>query len=488
MKKLSDRTKDGYVHYVDGTHESSLITTTEITSDQLASDDEFDVIIVGAGFAGLIAARELSCRGQRVLILEARDRIGGRTFTAQMGEETYEMGGQIVHWSQPHVWAEITRYGFSIKELESMKVKHVSLLLDQGSRLKVLSMTDFMAILSKVMDNYCNVDGAQGRTVFPLPHTPLAELEAIQKYEKLSLKDRLDQISASLGDDKEEILQIMDAYLSSNVQSNIEKGGFVVHLLWWVMTDCDTNRMCEKTSRCTIREGTGAFAQAILKDCQNTKLLLSTPVVSIDRTNENSVKIRTKTEQSFTARATIITVPLNVLKTIEFIPPLRSEKQRAVNEGQGDGGIQFWAKLETPIGMWYGLAPYPNPITVAFTYDAEGSTIVGFGPDEMLDTHDVVAVEHELRKFVPNIKVKYLISHDWRNDPYALGTWCWYPPGQISSNLLALQSSEPPLFFASSDSANGWLGSIDGAIGSALTNSRHVLNYLNSRSNSGCSH
>ena len=67
-------------------------------------------------------------------------------------------------------------------------------------------------------------------------------------------------------------------------------------------------------------------------------------------------------------------------------------------------------------------------------------------------------------------------------------TWCWYRPGQVSSNLPPLQASEPPLFFASSDSANGWLGSIDGAIGSALANARQVQNYLNTRSTNGCSH
>jgi monoamine oxidase len=405
-----------------------------------------------------------------------------------MGNETYEMGGKMVHWSQPHVWTEITRYGFSVIELDIMKSEHVSLLLDQGSRLKVLPIADFMAILCKAMDKYSNVDGDQGRTVIPLPHAPLAAHETIQIYAKLSLKDRLDQISASLGDDKEEILQILDAYLSSNASSKLEHGGFLDHLLWWVTTDCDTNLLLDKTSRYTIREGTSVFAQAILKDCQNIKLLLSTPVISIDRTNENSVKIRTTTGQLFTTRAAIITIPLNVLKTIEFSPPLGSEKQRAVNEGQSRGGTKFWAKLENPIGIWHGLAPYPNPIAVAFTYDLEGSMIVGFGPDELLDIHDVVAVERELRKFIPNIKVKYVIGHDWRNDPYSLGTWCWFRPGQMSSNLLALQSSEPPLFFASGDSANGWLGSIDGAIGSGLKNARHVHNYLNSRSSGVCSH
>ena len=421
VKKISSRTEDGYIRYTNGTWENGLQTTTEITSDQSVNDNIYDVIVVGAGFAGLIAARELSCRGQRVLVLEARDRIGGRTFTAQVENQTYEMGGMIIHWSQPHVWAEVTRYGLSVIELQIMKAKYISLLLDQGSRLKVLPMADFMSVLCTAMDQFSNIDGAQGRTVFPLPHTPLFALETVKMYEKLSLKDRLDQVSESFGENKEEILQIMDAYLSTNVQTSIEHGGFIDHLLWWVITECETNLLFDKTSRYTIREGTSAFAQAILNDCQNIKLLLSTPVVSIDQTHDNCVTIRTKTDQLFTAHTAIITVPLNVLKTIEFSPSLACEKQRAAAEGQNHGGVKFSVKLENPIGIWYGLAPYPNPISVAFTGDEEGSVIVGFGPDGILDIHDAVAVERELRKFLPTIKVKYVISHDWRNDPYAQG-------------------------------------------------------------------
>ncbi|CAF3941378.1 unnamed protein product, partial [Rotaria sp. Silwood1] len=63
------------------------------------------------------------------------------------------------------------------------------------------------------------------------------------------------------------------------------------------------------------------------------------------------------------------------------------------------------------------------------------------------------------------------------------GTWGWYRPGQVTSNLLTLQEHEPPLFFASSDIANGWRGFIDGALESGLTVVRHVERYLNEKSN-----
>ncbi|MDT7642762.1 MAG: hypothetical protein QOC67_6063, partial [Pseudonocardiales bacterium] len=60
--------------------------------------ESYDVVIVGAGFAGLTAARELSRRGYSVLQLEARDRIGGRTWTDDRFGRELEMGGTWVHW------------------------------------------------------------------------------------------------------------------------------------------------------------------------------------------------------------------------------------------------------------------------------------------------------------------------------------------------------------------------------------------------------
>jgi phytoene dehydrogenase-like protein len=59
-----------------------------------------------------------NCReGHKVLLLEARDRIGGRTWTSVIEGYPYEMGGTWVHWGQPHVWTEISRYNL-VDQLE----------------------------------------------------------------------------------------------------------------------------------------------------------------------------------------------------------------------------------------------------------------------------------------------------------------------------------------------------------------------------------
>jgi monoamine oxidase len=470
-------TTDGFLHHSDGLIGSGLPTPAAVESQKLPNTEEFDVIIVGAGFAGLIAARELSLRGRKVLIVEAKDRIGGRTFTAQIDNRNYEIGGTWIHWSQPHVWTEVTRYGLSLTETKGATADHLSLLLDNGTKLKEASMADLWPAMAKVMEKYTDIDGVQGRTVMPLPHTPFAANEAVQKYDQLSMKDRLDQVLNAL-DCNDEIMLMLLSLLSMNMQGDIAEGGFIDHLRWWALGDYDMARMFDKLGRYKIKEGTSALAQAILNDCQNVTLLLSTPIVSIDRASGNSVTIRTQTGQLLMGRAAIVTIPLNALKNIEFCPPLESKRKSAITTGQCRGGTKFWVKLEKPIGDWFGFAPYPSPITMAYTDDQEGSVIVGFGPDGLLDIQNINVIEKELKKLLPDIKVQYVLGHDWRNDPFILGTWSWYKPGQMSSSLVALQTPEPPIFFASGDISNGWRGFIDGALESGLTSVRDVQQYL----------
>ena len=70
-----------------------------------------DVIVIGAGFAGCAAAREVRRAGKTPLVLEARDRIGGRTWTSDWDGQRFERGGNYFHWFQPHLWTEVMAAG-----------------------------------------------------------------------------------------------------------------------------------------------------------------------------------------------------------------------------------------------------------------------------------------------------------------------------------------------------------------------------------------
>jgi|GEM_PF-2758195 NADPH-dependent 2,4-dienoyl-CoA reductase/sulfur reductase-like enzyme len=66
---------------------------------------EYDTIVIGGGFAGVSASRDLSWRGKKTLLLEAKSRLGGRAWTTRFSGHDVDIGGTWIGWSQPHVWS-----------------------------------------------------------------------------------------------------------------------------------------------------------------------------------------------------------------------------------------------------------------------------------------------------------------------------------------------------------------------------------------------
>ena len=72
-----------------------------------------DVIVVGAGFSGLSAADLLASEGRNVCVVEARDRVGGRTATVQLADGTaVDLGGQWLGPTQDRMYALCRRFGY----------------------------------------------------------------------------------------------------------------------------------------------------------------------------------------------------------------------------------------------------------------------------------------------------------------------------------------------------------------------------------------
>jgi len=74
-----------------------------------ASAADIDVIVIGAGAAGLAAAHDLKAAGRKALVLEARDRIGGRAFTDASLGPAYDAGAMFIHWAERNPWVQIAR-------------------------------------------------------------------------------------------------------------------------------------------------------------------------------------------------------------------------------------------------------------------------------------------------------------------------------------------------------------------------------------------
>ena len=72
-----------------------------------------DVIVVGGGLSGMNAARRLTAKGQRVIVLEAREEVGGRTKTVEVNGHRFDVGGQWTGPGQPRMYALIDELGLT---------------------------------------------------------------------------------------------------------------------------------------------------------------------------------------------------------------------------------------------------------------------------------------------------------------------------------------------------------------------------------------
>lgn len=75
----------------------------------IARAAEPDVIVIGAGAAGIAAAKQLKAAGRSAIVLEARGRLGGRTFTDSSLGPSYDAGAMFIHWAERNPWTEIAR-------------------------------------------------------------------------------------------------------------------------------------------------------------------------------------------------------------------------------------------------------------------------------------------------------------------------------------------------------------------------------------------
>src|SRR6201999_3091174 len=96
------------------------MVATHLTANM--ADNIYDVVVIGAGMAGLTAARALAEGGLKVLVVEAQDRIGGRIWTRRVGDETIELGAEFIHVRPPELWALIEEAGLETYERQGAQI------------------------------------------------------------------------------------------------------------------------------------------------------------------------------------------------------------------------------------------------------------------------------------------------------------------------------------------------------------------------------
>jgi monoamine oxidase len=420
------------------------------THEKIFMIDSYDVAVIGAGFAGITAARDLSMAGHSVVLLEARDRVGGRTYLSEAFGRQLDMGGTYTHWTKPHVWCELKRYGIGLVSPLSIAKSYwlVDGVVHSGTP------ADF-AQLTEPLLKQCFADA---RLHFSQPgNIAAADVSAIEKQ---TIGNRIDSLNLSTHD-RDLLINVM----ATLVGSESEQG--LAQFLFWCATYFGNWTAFSESGGCwPIEGGTRGLLDAMTADSK-AELCLSTPVAAIEDHGQE-VTVTTRDGQRIRAQHVVVALPLNTLSDVSIKPPLPQPVRTMIEQKHAIKPSKIWVRVKGEIETFLAHAPVgKHPINTARTeYRHDGDTlIVCFCSDaSTLDGGDREAVQHALRTFVPDIEVIETAWHDWASDPYAKGGWVHHRPGNLTQVVPQMRKPHGRIHFAGGDFAAIGVGGIEGAI------------------------
>lgn len=424
-----------------------------------------DVVVIGAGFAGITAARELGYAGKRVVVLEARDRIGGRTWLDERMGKPLELGGTWLHWTQPFVWAEIFRYGIGTVQ-SPVPTKAWWFPGDVAEEI------DPDALIQK-MDAANRALTAEARVYFEDPYKPLSHPD-LAEIDKVTVKEKLDSIEMD-----DDVRTLMESFWALNFNGSIEEGAYTQALRWAALTNGDWAVNFEACATYKFEGGTKRLIEAMAADVKGD-IKFNSPVAKVDSASERVV-VTTVAGDVYEADHVIETVGIRALGNIEFVPALPIAVQSAITRGQAAQGTKVWIKVKGPVEPFvaFGKADWPLNFFQADVETADGNRLViAFGPDHtLIDPLDKDAVTEVLHRLRPDLEVLEVTGHDWVKDEFSQQTWSMHKPGFLSESLAVIQQTDGRVIHSGTDFANGWSAFFDGAIESGLTAARHVISH-----------
>lgn len=425
-----------------------------------------DVIIIGAGFAGITAGRELTNLGHSAIILEARNRIGGRTWfgLSPLGQEL-ELGGTWVHWVQPHIWSEIIRYNLPLTRSPQPE-KAIWYNKEQAKEMSPDALFNILNEGLSIMDK-------EAIKVFPNPHQFDCNHKDIQNIEDISLTDKINLLNLD-----EQHREKLKAMMALNFHGNPDNAAYSQYLRWTALCGGNWSFLFEACATYKLKNGTLSLLKAIQSESR-AKIHLEAIVESITE-DEYGVLVITQDGKEYRSKQLICTVPLNTLTNIKFSPALDPVLTSVSQTRHAAEGIKIWIRIKGYIENIVGLANADCPLNftqVEYTIDGD-TLLVAFGPSADINRINIKspkAIEKILQQWLPKVEVINIDCHDWAHDSFSLGTWAMLRPNQLKTiQKTAQQSLGNRIHFCGSDFAQGWAGFMDGAIESAKTISYRV--------------
>lgn len=433
------------------------------------------VIVIGAGFSGLVAARELQTAGIDCEVFEARDRIGGRAWTDERMGRALEMGATWVHWFQPYIWSEVTRYN---QKIHTSPADNQAFWLTQG---EVRTATEAEAddkMLPGLEAIYRHSD-----EFFPNPHDPLAILREefgadpdlvaeFREFDQTSVMEILDKEGVD-----QEVKDMVEGFWAAAYIGDPYQGSSLMAKQWAALSDHSHKLVDEINLRFKLNNGMAGIYNSIREDL-TCPVHLSTPVVAITHHDEG-VSVTLENGQRREADEVICTVPLGALTNIEFDPPLTADQQRLVEQKWNSTGAKIWIKIKGhhKIIAYAGKDQPMSLIRSEYFMDDDTTILVGFGANhDAVNLEDTASGQAIMDTWGLGVEVVECTGHDWVKDKWTQQVWATLRKGQFIDGWSHFINSPNHLHFAGADFAPGWRGVVvDGALQSGIMTARQVI-------------
>ncbi len=416
----------------------------------------YDVVVIGGGFAGVCAARDLGHAGLSVVIVEARDRLGGKTWTAPFPgtAQSVEMGGT---WVSPnyhlYVRREIERYGLELSPSRAGEVRFSWSFVGKDSRAFPVD-GDELYDLERAWYQIIKESHRIERDT-PRDQHDLADLD-------VSVAEFLDRLA--LGP---QTRQFLEAFAALGSGADPTEWSALTALSWVAAMDHSAwgwyASVVDK-----LAAGTGGAIQKMVEDSR-ADVVLSAPITHVEQDQEG-VTVRARDGATFRGAHAVVASPIATWHDIEWGWSLSPEKVNAAANPHAGRMRKIWVRLAGAPTDVIGFGLGGQLLWISPEYDLDDGTqlMVCFSaPQNGLTAGGGASIQAAVEHHFPGAQVIDVAEHDWSADPWAKGTWMCTRPGLLSTQISALQASEGRVHFANADLANRWIGWIDGALESA---------------------
>jgi monoamine oxidase len=428
-----------------------------------------DVVVIGGGFAGLVAARDLRDAGRSVVVLEARDRLGGRTWYREIpgtGVKAEYGGTWFLPQAQTALAAEVERAGVALNEptratSAAWLIDGVLHTGDEGTR----RVTEALATMASLDDA---VDRVKERLAMSGDDPP-----DLSPFDDLDVPVATWLARNQVPADPAGFIQAFAAAMGGGDPRHLSMLGLVLDAAQGdyrfddVLGDLGVS----------FADGTSAMIDAIAAQA-GADVRLRSPVVRV-RSSAEAVTADIAAGGEVRARAAVVALPLHVWVDVAFDPPLGEVKRRAAVSGHAGASTKVLAIADGAPGGLLGVGwPAALQAVIVGAEVPGGRLVTGFSGTRTIKAEDREAVERAMRAFMPGARVLAADGHDWVTDTYSKSTWFAAKPGWFADPPSARASIEGRVAFAGSDIAEEGAGWIEGAVRSGSAAAADVLRQL----------